>query len=123
MGLLAALSLLVLWMLAWPAAVLLLGVPAPLGTAAWLAGVAAFGWLAWRARDPRHRSDPVSRLEAHQAARERFERERLRRSREDRSTTARRRDREMEERAAARVQDLLDRRRPSRDDDDGGLAT
>jgi hypothetical protein len=94
---------------------------------AWLAGLGVFAWLAWRARDPRHRRDPVSRLEAHQAARERFERERLRRSREARGDGRRGDDlrdyeRELDERATARVQQLLERRR-SRDDGDGGLAT
>jgi hypothetical protein len=122
MGLLGALSLLVAWMVVWPVAVLTLGVPAPIGIAAWLVGVALFAVVAWRARGPRHRNDPVSRLEAQQQARDRFEQDRLRRTQEDRSTAGRR-DREVEERAAARVQELLDRRRSRDDDAGGGLPT
>ena len=110
MGLLMLLALLAAWMVGWPIAVILLGIPAPIAVLAWLVGVGALALLVWRGRDPRRRSDPVSRIEARQAARERFEVERRRRTREDRASVLKRRDREAEERAEARVRELVERR-------------
>lgn len=104
------LSLLVLWMTAWPVAVLLLGIPTPLAVLAWLGGVVAGAALAWRARDPGRRSDPVSRIEARQQAKARFEEDRRRRTQTDRAALLRRRELETEERVEARVRELVERR-------------
>ena len=51
----------------------------------------------------------MSRLEARRLARERYEADRLRRAREERGATQRRLEQAADERAEARVRELLDR--------------
>jgi hypothetical protein len=120
MGPLAALALLLAWMIGWPIVVLVLGLPAPVGVLGWVLGVALGGAIAWRARDPRRRSDPVSRVEARRLARERFEADRRRRAVTDPAVARARREREVEDRVEARVQELVARRpRPAPRAEDG----
>lgn len=103
--------LIVAWIAAWAAAVALLRLPPEVLVAAASVGVVAAAGLGWRARGPRRRSDPVSRIEAQRQARERFEADRLRRTGDEGLSARERREREAAARAEARVRELRERRR------------
>lgn len=115
MGIITGLISAATWGVLWPVAFTLLGVPMPAAAVAWVAGVMAAFAVGYRLGAPRFRTDPISRLEERQRARLRFEERSRQLDDEQRRARLARADRQAEERAEARVRELVERRTPRAD--------
>src|SRR3954454_16184298 len=110
MGIMPGLIAAATWGVLWPVAFKLLGIPGPAAIVAWIAGLIAAFVVGYRLGSPRYRGDPVSRIEERQRARQRYEARARQLEVEDRQARLARADREADERAEARVRELVERR-------------
>jgi hypothetical protein len=114
MGIVTGLAAAAIWLVLWSALSLVLGFDLPVAIVGVVAGLLAAFLIGVRLGDGRFRTDPVSRLEERQRARERFEASRRQLDTQDRQRRLERAGREAEERAEARVRELVERSRERR---------
>jgi hypothetical protein len=114
MGIVTGVAAAGIWLVVWVALSLVLGFDLPVAIVGLVAGLLAAFLLGVRLGDPRFRTDPVSRLEERQRARQRFEAKRQQLDTEDRQRQLAQAAREAEERAEARVRELVERSRERR---------
>src|SRR3954469_16674423 len=125
MGIITGLAAAGIWLVLWSALSLAFRFDLPVAIVGLVAGLLAAFLIGVRLGDPRFRTDPVSRLEERQRARDRFEARRQQLDVDDRQRRLARAGLEAEERAEARVREIVERSRERRsaarnDPGDGG---